>query len=162
MSARAGRRARFPPPASSPTTARSSSITAMTNTRSPTSDSGATTGSTSTTNQGNNPQTLPGANTYSGATSVLVGSLGYQNKGAMSANSAITVSGTSDWTVPPPVVNGVGPQGQTANFTGGILTASTTTDGSGNTWTNATSGSGSIGQLIGGSGPGGNSITWGN
>ena len=57
--------------------------------------------------------------------------------------------------------SGVGPQGQTANFTGGILSASITNDGSGNAWTNATSGPGSVGELIGGSRPGGHpSITW--
>ena len=74
--------------------------------------------------------------------------------------TAITVNGTTDWTGPLPDANNIGPQGQTANFTGGILSASITNDGSGNTWTNATSGSGSVGELIAGNGPGGNSITW--
>ncbi len=80
----------------------------------------------------------------------------------MSPNSAITVTGTSDWTIPAPVVSGVGPQGQTANFTGGILTAYVTTSGTGNTWNTNTSGTGSVGQLISGTGPGGNAITWSN
>ena len=57
-------------------------------------------------------------------------------------------------------MSGVGPQGQTANFTGGILSVSVTTAGSGNTWTNASSGAGSVGDVIAGNGPGGNSITW--
>ena len=131
-----------------------------TNSAAPTTYSGVIGGATSITKQGSNPQTLSGANTCSGATNINVGSLGFANMSAMSANSAVTVSGTSDWTIPAPVVSGVGPQGQTANFTGGILSVSVTTTGSGNTWTNATSGAGSVGDVIAGNGPGGNSITW--
>ncbi len=109
-----------------------------TNSAAPTTYSGIIANATSITKQGSNPQTLSGANTYNGATNINVGSLGFANKGAMSPSSAITVNGTSDWTIRS--VSGVGPRGQTANFTGGILTAGITTDGSGNTWTNATSG----------------------